>query len=136
MQIVQDYAEEYDKVCEAFAGMVESLPRVEIYADTFSGSTLLHDSIQDVFVSSLHFWMKACKFYRRHRLFNLLRASWNDYNIEFSRLENAMKNAVDRVERGGIAEHIKEAKAFRVEQQLISEKNLQTSAIRGSRRTD
>ena len=96
--------------------MVESPPRIEIYAETFPGSTLLHDSIHDIFVSSLHFWMKACKFYRRHRLFNLLRATRNDYDLEFSRLENAMKNAVDRVERAGIVEHIKEAKAFRVEQ--------------------
>ncbi|KAK0506834.1 hypothetical protein JMJ35_010747 [Cladonia borealis] len=122
LKIVQDYTEEYDKICEAFAAMVESLPRIEIYADTFPGSTLLHDSIHDIFVSSLHFWMKACKFYRRHRLFNLLRATWNDYDLEFSRLENAMKNAVDRVERAGIVEHIKEAKAFRAEQQLISGK--------------
>ena len=102
--------------------MIESLPRVEIYADTFPDSTLLHRSIHDVFESSLHFWMKACKFYRRHRLFNLLRSTWNNYDIEFSRLEIAMKNAVDRVEKGGIVEHIKEAKAFRAEQQLISGK--------------
>ena len=102
--------------------MVESLPRVEVYANAFSESTLLSDAVHDVFVSSLQFWMKACKFYRRHRLFNLIRATWNDYDVEFLRLENAMKTAVDRVEKGAIAEHIKESKVFRTEQRLILEK--------------
>ena len=126
---MQDYTEEYDKICEAFASMIESLPRVEIYTNAFPGSSLLHTSVHDIFVSCLHFWMQACKFYRRKRLFNLLRATWNNYEIEFSRLESAMKSALDRVERGGIAEHIKEAKSFRQEQQMLAEQasNLQKS---------
>jgi hypothetical protein len=128
-QIVQDYTVEHDKICEAFASMVESLPRVKIYTNAFPGSSLLQTSVHDIFVGCLHFWLQACKFHRRKRLFKFLRATWNDYDTEFSRLERAMKNALDRVEKGGIAEHIKEAKIFRQEQQMLAEQasHLQTS---------
>ncbi|KAI9166477.1 Vegetative incompatibility protein [Paramyrothecium foliicola] len=122
MKIVQDYGEEYDKICEAFAAMINSLPRVEIYADTFPTSSLVQDSIHDIFVSSLQFWQKACKFYRRRKLFNLLRATWSNYDLEFSRLETAMKDALDRVEKGGLAMHIKESKSFQAKQESMNEK--------------
>ena len=45
-----------------------------------------------------------------------MRSTWNDYNSEFSRLEASIKGAVDRIEKGAIAEHIKDSKTFMSEQ--------------------
>ena len=45
-----------------------------------------------------------------------MRSAWNDYNSEFQRLEASIKRAVDRIETGPLAEHIKDSKTFMSEQ--------------------
>lgn len=45
-----------------------------------------------------------------------MRSTWNDYNSEFSGLEASMAGAVDRIEKGALAEHIKDSKTFMSEQ--------------------
>ena len=113
---MQDVSEEYDKICHALAVLFDSLPRVNIYADAFSQSDLVQHGVNDLFVSVLHFWVKACKFYRRRAIWNFMRSTWNDYNSEFSKLEASMTSAVDRIEKGALAEHIKDSKTFMSEQ--------------------
>ena len=115
-QIVQDVSEEYDKVCHALTVLLESLPRVDIYADTFSQSYIVQQGVNDLFVNVLHFWVKACKFYRRRAIWNFMRSTWNDYNSEFQKLEASMTRAADRIEKGALAEHIKDSKTFMSEQ--------------------
>lgn len=126
LQIIKDVSEEYDKVCQALAMMLESFPRVEIYADVFAGSSLVQEAVHDLFISTLNFWIKACKFYRRRFLWNFMRGTWNDYDSEFSRLENAMTGALNRIEKVALAEHIKDSKAFMTEQRLKSVENART----------
>ena len=41
-----------------------------------------------------------------------MRSTWNDYNSEFQKLEASMTRAVDRIEKGALAEHIKDSKTF------------------------
>ena len=115
-QIIQDVSEEYDKVCRALAIILDSLPRVDIYADAFSQSNPVQQGVHDLFASVLHFWVKACKFYRRRAIWNFMRGTWNDYNSEFSLLETSITGAVDRIEKGGLAEHIKDSRTFMSEQ--------------------
>ena len=45
-----------------------------------------------------------------------MRSTWNDYNSEFQRLEASITTAVDRIEKGALAEHIKNSKTFMSEQ--------------------
>lgn len=45
-----------------------------------------------------------------------MRSTWNDYNSEFSRLEDSITRAVNRIEKGALAEHIKDSKKFMSEQ--------------------
>ena len=92
------------------------MPRVDIYADAFSQSYLVQQGVHDFFVSVLHFWVKACKFYRRRAIWNFMRSTWNDYNLEFSRLEISTTSAIDRIEKGALAEHIKDSKVFMSDQ--------------------
>lgn len=106
--------------------MLESFPRVQIYADVFAGSSLVQEAVHDLFISTLNFWIKACKFYRRRLLWNFMRGTWNDYNSEFSRLEIAMTGALNRIEKVALAEHIKDSKAFMTEQRLKSVENART----------
>ena len=96
--------------------LLESLPRVDIYADTFSQSHIVQQGVNDLFVNVLHFWVKACKFYRRRPIWNIMRSTWNDYNTEFQRLEASITRAADRIEKGALAEHIKDSKTFMSEQ--------------------
>ena len=98
--------------------MLESFPRVEIYADVFAVSSLVQEAVHDLFVSMLYFWTKACKFYRRRVLWNFVRGIWNDYDSEFSRFEIAMTGALSRIEKVALAEHIRDSKAFMSEQRL------------------
>ena len=98
MQIVQNAAEEYNKLCMALIRMTECLPRIELYTDTFLDSSLVQDCVTAFYSSILRFWTRACKFYRRRRLWNSVRAVWKDYDAEFSVLEIDMVRCRNRVE--------------------------------------
>ena len=45
-----------------------------------------------------------------------MRSTWNNYDLEFQALEASMSSAVDRIEKGALAEHIKASKTFMSEQ--------------------
>lgn len=135
LQVIKDVSEEYDKICRALAMMLESFPRVEIYADTFAGSLLVQESVHDVFISTLYFWIKACKFYRRRVLWNFMRGAWNDYDLEFSRLGIAMTGALNRIEKVALAEHIKDSKAFMTQQRLKPVENAKNQEINDAKST-
>ena len=96
--------------------ILDSLPRVDIYADAFSQSFLVQQGVRDFFASVLRFWVKACKFYRRRAIFNFMRSTWTDFNSEFSKLEASTTSAIDRIEKGALAEHIKDSKIFTSDQ--------------------
>ena len=95
---MQDAAEEYEKLCQALSRMVDCLPQIELYTETFLDSDLVRACVNAYYVSTLRFWTRACKFYRRHRLLNFLRVVWNDFDAEFSELEIAMIDNRDRVQ--------------------------------------
>ena len=78
--------------------MAECLPRVELYTETFLDSSLVQDCVNAFYSSVLRFWTRACKFYRRHRLWIFVRIIWNDYDVEFRELEIDMVSCRDRVE--------------------------------------
>ena len=78
--------------------MVDCLPRIELYTETFLDSELVRACVSAYYVSTLRFWTRACKFYRRHRLLNFFRVIWNDFGAEFSELEISMIETRDRVE--------------------------------------
>ena len=86
--------------------MAECLPRIELYTKTFLDSTLVQDCVNAFYSSVLRFWTRACKFYRRHRLWNFVRVIWNDYDVEFGELEIDMVRCRNRVEGGSILKKI------------------------------
>ena len=98
MQIVQNAAEEYNKLCKVLTRMTECLPRVELYTDTFLDSNMVQQGVSAFYNAVLRFWTRACKFYRRHRLWNFIRVVWNDYEAEFKQLELDMVRSLERVE--------------------------------------
>lgn len=89
----------------------------------------MQECIHDLFASMLRFWYKACKFYRRRKLWNFTRAAWNNYDIEFAGLEVSMTKALNRVEKGALAEHIGVSNAFMAEQRLITKRNCRTPPL-------
>ena len=95
---MQAAAEEYDKLCHALSRMVDCLPQIELYTETFLDSEMVKASVSSFYVSTLRFWTRACKFYRRHRLLNFIRVIWNDFDVEFGELEVNMIENRDRVE--------------------------------------
>ena len=97
-QIVQNAAEEYEKLCKVLSHMAECLPRIELYTETFLESDLVQNCVNTFYCSILRFWTRACKFYRRRRLWNILRVVWNDYDAEFGDLELEMHRCRDAVE--------------------------------------
>jgi len=99
-------ADECEKICAALAALVGTPPRVEIYLESFSTSKIVQESVHELFLAILNFWTKACKFYRWRRLWNFLRSTWNDYELEFARLEKAMMVTLEQVDKGALAEHI------------------------------
>lgn len=91
----------YEQLCKALIRMTDCLPRIEIYADAFLESTLVADCVNAFYVSAIRFWAKACKFYRRRRLWKILHVIWNDFDTEFGDLEADMIRNRDRVEGTG-----------------------------------
>lgn len=78
--------------------MVDCLPRIELYTETFLDSELVRACVSAYYISTLRFWTRACKFYRRQKLLNFIRVIWNDFGAEFSELEISMIENRDRVE--------------------------------------
>ena len=95
---MQDAAEEYSKLCKALSRIVDCLPRIELYTESFLDSDLVKGCINDFYISILRFWTRACKFYRRRRLWNFVRAIWNDYDAVFGELEGDLLKYQARVE--------------------------------------
>lgn len=100
--------------------MIECLPRVELYNETFMDSSLVCSCVNTFCVFVLRFWSRACKFYRRGRLWNFIRTGWNDYDTEFLMLEAEMFTNGDRIEKSALAEHIRQLKVARVHQQAMN----------------
>ncbi|KAL9630975.1 MAG: hypothetical protein Q9164_006139 [Protoblastenia rupestris] len=87
-----------------------------LYTETFLDSNLIQSCVHSFYVSVLRFWTRACKFYRRSRLWNFFRAVWKDYDAEFDDLERAMVKNRDDVETYDVeyyADDYKRAKARR-----------------------
>ena len=82
-KLVKGVAEEYSKLCAALSQMTDCLPRIELYTEAFLTSNLVQDCVNQFYVSMLKFWTRACKFYSRHRLWNIIRVVWNDFDDEF-----------------------------------------------------
>lgn len=120
LTIVQNAAEEYTKLCKTLYRMIECLPRVELYTETFLDSSLVQDSVEAFYSSVLRFWTRACKFYRRRRLWNFVRGVWNDYDVEFRELESDMVRCRNRIEASALAEHIGDSKVARAQQQIVN----------------
>ena len=78
--------------------MVECMPRVELYTETFMDSESMKKSVSAFYISVLRFWTRACKFYRRHRLWNFGRILWKDFNAEFGDLAVEMRRTQKLVE--------------------------------------
>ena len=95
---MQDAAEEYDKLGHALSRMVDCLPQIELYTEIFLDSEIVRACVSAFYISTLRFWTRACKFYRRHRLLNFIRVVWNDFDAEFSELEIKMIENRDHVE--------------------------------------
>src|SRR5436190_10581790 len=119
-QLVHDAAEEYERLCTALIRMVEYLPRIELYTDIFLDSDLIRECVHGFYVSFLRFWARACKFYRRRRLWNIVRVCWNDFEFEFKEVEIEMNWNRERVEAAAIAKHFEESKLARVQQNLVN----------------
>lgn len=131
MQIVQNAVEDYERLCKALTRMIECLPRVELYSDTFMDSSLVCNYVSAFYVSVLRFWCRACKFYRRGRFWNFIQTSLKSYDTEFRELEEEMVKNKDQIEESALAEHIGQSRVARIDQQAM---NLTFSDAQGSAR--
>lgn len=125
LTVVQDAAQAYEQLCKALTRMIDCLPRIELYTETFLDSSLVAECVNAFYVSAIRFWAKACKFYRRSRLWNFMRVIWNDFDTEFRDLEVDMVKNRDRVESAALAVHIGESKVATVNQQLVNREILE-----------
>ena len=77
---------------------MESLPKIELHTETLLDSGLVQNCVNAYCCSMLHFWTRACKCYRRHRLWNALGVVWHDYDAGFGELELEIIRCRDAVE--------------------------------------
>ena len=88
----------YEQLCKALIRMIDCLPRIEIYGETFLESRLVVDCVNAFYISAIRFWAKACKIYRRRRLWKILHVIRNDFDAELADLEVDVIRNQDRVE--------------------------------------
>ena len=103
-------------MCTAMATTIDSLPRLNLYPEFFDDSRLMQNCVIGLSIAILQFWRRACKFYRRRRLWTLARSSWTDYEIEVSRLGLDMNRALRGAGVGTVAENMAASGLFRAEQ--------------------
>lgn len=128
LQIVQDAVEEYQKLCTALSRMVDCLPWIEIYGETFAESALVRDCVVGFYVSVIEFWTQACKFYRRRRLWRKARGVWENYDTEFGLLEKNMISTAKKVEKNAAAVDMRQRHSERNNQQAVNKSILTDQA--------
>ncbi len=119
LTIVHQSSEEYEKICKSILAVSDSFPIVELVAETFNHSELVCGQVVAFYTSILRFWSKALKFYKRRRIFNILRA-WHDFDSEFGDLERDMKRFGKNIEQAAAAVHMNESRMARMEQTAVN----------------
>ena len=119
LTIIHQSAEAYEKICWSILAVSDSFPTVELVATTFDHSELVCSHIVAFYESVLQFWSKALSFYRRRRLFNILRA-WHDFDSEFGDLDRDMKRHGNGIEKAAAAAHMNESRTARLEQMAVN----------------
>ncbi|KAF8537821.1 hypothetical protein BDD12DRAFT_911208 [Trichophaea hybrida] len=117
LKLVHDLADEYERLLSTLVDIVQHLPHIEQYGQTFSESDLVQQSLSAAYASILLFWVKAMKFYRRRRLWNIFRTVWTNYDLEFKSLESTLLKNRETVENAAHLEHITAEKTERVAQE-------------------
>ena len=115
LTVVHQSSEEYAKICKSMLTVSDSFPIVELVTETFNSSELVCGHVADFYTSVLRFWSKALKFYKRRRLFNIIRA-WHDFDSEFGDLDRDMKRYGTMIEKAAAAVHMNESRTARLEQ--------------------
>lgn len=119
LTIVHQSSEEYEKICKSILAVSDSFPAVGLVTETFSHSDLVCGHVVDFYTSVLKFWSKALKFYKRRRIFNILRA-WHDFDSEFGDLDHDMKRYGENIEKAAAAVHMNESRTARLEQNAFN----------------
>ena len=119
LTIVHRSGQEYDKICQSIEAVSNSFPTIELVAITFEHSELVGRHVAIFYECVLKFWSKALKFYKRRRVFNILRA-WHDFDSEFGDLERDMKRHGDAIQIAAAAVHMSESRTARTEQRAVN----------------
>ncbi len=117
LTIVHQSAEVYEKICQSLIIVGESLPVVELIAETFVHSDLVNKYVVEYYCSILHFWRKALTYYRRHKIVIFLRGVWHDYKSEFGDFEDRMNRLREEVKTAALAVDMSEAMKARQQQE-------------------
>ena len=125
LTIVHQSSEEYGKICKSIMAVSDSFSIVDLVTETFNSSELVCGYVGDFYKSVLTFWSKALKFYKRRRMFNLLRV-WHDFESEFGDLDRDMKRYRKLIEEAAAAVHMKESRTARLEQKNFHHELLDT----------
>ena len=115
LTIVHQSSEEYEKICKSILAVSDSFPIIDLVTETFNSSELVYGHVADFYKSVLTFWSKALRFYKRRRIFNILRA-WHDFDSEFGDLDRDMKRYRKLIEKAAEAVHMNESRTARLEQ--------------------
>jgi hypothetical protein len=119
LTMLRHTTEEYDKICRALTRVIEYLPAIEIFTESFSESSLIQGCVGDFYCSLLRFWTKACKAYHRRRLW-IFQKAWSSYDTKFGELEDDMIKYQERLEKLATAKHIHESRNAISEQQRMN----------------
>lgn len=88
-------------------------------ATTFDHSELVCSHIVAFYTSVLLVWSKALSFYKRRRLFKILRA-WHDFESEFGDLHRDMKQYGNGIVEAAAVAHMNESRTARLEQMAVN----------------
>ena len=119
LTMLRNATEEYDKICKALTRVIQCLPAIEIYAETFSNSGLVQGCISDFYCSLLRFWIKACKSYHRRHLWRFQKA-WSGYDEKYGELEEDMARYQERLEKLATVQHFHDSRKAMIEQQSVN----------------
>ena len=119
LTIVHQSAEAYEKICRSILAVSDSFPTIDLVATTFDHSELVCSHVVAFYTSVLLFWSKALNFYKRRRLFKILRA-WHDFDSEFGDLDRDMKRHGKGIEQAAAAAHMNESRTARLEQSVVN----------------
>ncbi|KAH7302967.1 hypothetical protein B0I35DRAFT_447536 [Stachybotrys elegans] len=113
LQITADHLDAFDKLVEAYSKIADTLPHVNILAESFSDKPSMLTKIALYFAELLEFHRRAYKFVRRQSWKSFFMTTWGQFDLRFESILKSLTYYSDAIMQEAATIDLYEARRWR-----------------------